>query len=220
MKHSRRLSVFAAITLTIFIFLGITISINPTWLNAFDNYITNVVRLPYPSMTSYYRFFTQFANPPVIAGIFLIILIYLLTKKQNNATIWLSLSTIGMGTIINPLIKLIFKRERPTLEHLVTEHSFSFPSGHANSSMVFYGTLFLLAFTFIQRKKIRILFQLFLGFLIITIGISRIYLGVHFPSDILGGYCLGLTWLLISYPIYKQKQHNWTLTERRNKNDF
>lgn len=97
-------------------------------------------------------------------------------------------------------------RARPTLGHLVVEYSYSFPSGHAATSMILYGSLILILPALMQKKYLRSLLQLILAFIIINVGISRVYLGVHFPSDILGGYLLSLSWLFFTYPFYKAKK--------------
>lgn len=104
-------------------------------------------------------------------------------------------------------------RERPTLEHLVTEHSYSFPSGHSTGSMVLYGTLIFLLPIFIQNKTLLHSLQFFLGLFILSIGVSRIFIGVHFPSDVLGGFSLGLAWLLLTYPIYKNAKDKHKIKE-------
>ena len=82
----------------------------------------------------------------------------------------------------------------------MVEHSYSFPSGHAAGSMILYGTLIFLIPVIIQKKVFRPLIQILLAFIIVSVGISRIYLGVHFPSDILGGFLLSLSWLCFTYP--------------------
>lgn len=104
------------------------------------------------------------------------------------------------------MIKLFFMRERPSLAHLVVETSYSFPSGHAAGSMILYGSLLFLLPAFVQRT-LRTLLQLLMMFIIVSVGISRIYLGVHFPTDIIGGYLLSLSWLCLTYPVYREKEN-------------
>ncbi|HEY0299627.1 MAG TPA: phosphatase PAP2 family protein, partial [Arachidicoccus sp.] len=117
----------------------------------------------------------------------------------------------GIGSI---LLKSIFDRPRPNGIHLVTESSSSFPSGHAMASILCYGTIWLFVPLFIKNKKIRLCIQFLLGLLIISIGISRIYLGVHYPSDIIAGYAVALGWLLGTYPIYVEKSVKYRFQNR------
>lgn len=193
-------------TFVIFAFLSYVIKFYPSWLKAFDNVITSAVRSVYPSWNRFFLWITQFGNTVSIALLFSAILFVLVYGKKYIDAIWLSKGVITIAVVVNPLLKLFFARERPLLNHLVVETSYSFPSGHATASMVFYGSLILLIPLFIQTKIWRISLQWLLIFFILFIGISRIYLGVHFPSDILAGYCESLTWLLFTYPIYRKQR--------------
>ncbi|MDN6347182.1 MAG: phosphatase PAP2 family protein [Tetragenococcus koreensis] len=193
-------------TFLIFAFLSYVVKFYPAWLQPFDNIITSVVRSLYPNCDGFFLWITQFGNVASIAILFLAMLFVLVYGKKYVDALWLSMGVITIAVVINPLLKLFFTRERPLLEHLVVETSFSFPSGHATASMVFYGSLILLVPLFIQSKAWCISLQTCLAIFILLIGISRIYLGVHFPTDILGGYCEGLTWLLFTYPIYRKQR--------------
>lgn len=199
----------SGILLLIFLFLGFIVRFHLQMLAGFDKFFTHLVRIPYPSMNDFFLFVTKFGNPLNAAIIFLCIFLLLLIKKYRTEACWLAINFILIAGALNPLIKLYFSRERPTLQHLVTEHSYSFPSGHSLGSMVLYGTLIFLAPLFFKNKRTVRFFQFFLALVILTIGVSRIYLGVHFPSDILGGYLLGASWLFFTYPIY-QKRTNFT----------
>jgi undecaprenyl-diphosphatase len=201
--------------LLLFAFLGYVVKFYPTWLTPFDETITGFIRSGYPFMTDFFLWVTKFANPITIGTLFVVVLIVLLINRFYSEAIWLSCGTIGVSAILNPLIKLVFMRERPSLEHLVLETSSSFPSGHSTGSMVFYGTLLLLVPVFFHGKVLRWGMRILLGVFIALIGISRIYLGVHFPSDVLGGFCVGLTWLLFTYPYYLQKRFIWRFQQKQ-----
>lgn len=96
------------------------------------------------------------------------------------------------------ILKLLFNRPRPDRAlWLVVQHDASFPSGHSLNCLVFYGTIFYLIFTGIYRTKYRTPILVFLALLIFSIGISRIYLGVHYPTDIIGGWSLGIFLLML-----------------------
>lgn len=121
---------------------------------------------------------------------------------RSKAYSFAILSSFTAMWVLNTLIKEILQRERPSLQHLVEAGGYSFPSGHAMISMGFYGMIF--AIWAIERKiRERSLFlPCVLGaLLIILIGLSRIYLGVHFPTDIVGGYIAGIIWLAFTVPM-------------------
>lgn len=201
--------------LLLFMFLGYTVKFYPHWLNSFDQKITNLVRFDYPHWHSFFLWVTKFGNPSTVTILFVTFLCLFLFWKKYAEAVWLSLGVIGMAAIFNPLIKLFFMRPRPTLLHLVTENSFSFPSGHANGSMIFYGTLCLFIPFFIDSPWIKWGLRAICIFLILSIGISRIYLGVHYPSDILAGYSEGLAWLGFTYPLFKEKRFIWRFTQKQ-----
>ncbi|WP_312498184.1 phosphatase PAP2 family protein [Enterococcus sp.] len=201
--------------LLLFVFLGYIVKFYPSWLNPFDESLTRVIRSGYPLMTPFFLWVTKFANPVTIILLFLVVLVVFLINKYYAEALWLSLGTIGIAGLFNPLIKLVFLRERPTLEHLVVETSSSFPSGHSTGSMVFYGTLLLLVPILFKQPFWQWCLRILLGLLILLIGISRIYVGVHFPSDVLGGFCVGLSWLLLTYTYYLQKRFVWRFTRKQ-----
>lgn len=201
--------------LVVFMFLGYVVRFYPEWLNGFDQTFTSLVRSSYPAANSFFIWITKFANPLTIGILSIAIALVLYSGKYYAEILWLLINTALIAGVANPLIKLIFMRPRPTIEHLVTEHSYSFPSGHSNGSMLLYGTIIFLLPQFIKNQKVCLVLQLFLGVGIFLIGISRIYVGVHFPSDVLGGFCLGLAWLLLTYPIYLEKRFVWRFKNKQ-----
>lgn len=204
MNNKNYTRILGSLSLVILAFLGFSVKFYPSWLLPFDETVTQAVRQLYPSWSPFFLQVTRLANPLTIILLFLVVLLLLLYGKRRVEAIWFSSGVIGIAGIANPAIKLVFMRERPTLEHLVTEHSFSFPSGHSAASMVFYGTLICLIPFLIKNPTVQKILQVLLASLILLIGISRIYLGVHFPSDILGGFSLSLTWLLFTYPLFQK----------------
>lgn len=201
--------------LLIFVFLGYVVRFYPTWLSGFDQVVTSFIRLPYPNWHSFYLWVTKFGNPSTMAILTITFLLVLLVGKRYAEAIWMTLNVVVIGGLFNPLIKLVFMRQRPTLTHLVSESSYSFPSGHSTGSMLLFGTVIFLLPLFIQKTSMRIAIQLLLGLLILSIGASRIYVGVHFPSDVVGGFCLGLSWLLLTYPIYEEKRFIWRFKSKQ-----
>jgi membrane-associated phospholipid phosphatase len=106
-------------------------------------------------------------------------------------------SVIG-GTLFAFIIKILVRRPRPSLPEILVMRarpSFGFPSGHVVRFMIFYGFLFALAYFKLRYGVGRTLTLILLGVLLISIGLSRVYVGEHWPSDVLGGYLTGLCWL-------------------------
>src|SRR5699024_3326183 len=123
-------------------------------------------------------------------------------------------AAVGAG-VLNKTIKYIFRKPRPSFEHLVVQGGYSFPSGHAMGSTIMYGGLLVVLFYLVKSKGIRTLFALLFVGLILLIGISRIYLGVHYPSDIIGGYSLGSAWLYTSVDVFRHLKRSRGLSDYR-----
>jgi len=115
------------------------------------------------------------------------------------------LISLGSSLLLAMAIKLIVARPRPasSLAEIYRYHStWSFPSGHVVSYVAFYGFLFYLVFTRMPRSVLRSALLVLFGGLIGLVGLSRVYLGAHWASDTLGGYCLGLLWLTLMIHLY------------------
>ena len=100
-------------------------------------------------------------------------------------------------TGLNQILKYILQRPRPTEYRLIEETGFSFPSGHSMVSMAFYGYLIYLIYKYVKNKDLKWISIVLLSILICSIGISRIYLGVHYTSDVLGGFLISLSYLIV-----------------------
>lgn len=100
-------------------------------------------------------------------------------------------------TVLNQLLKNILQRPRPTEFRIIEETGYSFPSGHSMTSMAFYGYLIYLIYKYVKNKYVKWISIVLLGILICSIGISRIYLGVHYTSDVLGGFLISVSYLVI-----------------------
>lgn len=139
------------------------------------------------------KFITNFGG-----AIFLIILtitLFILIKnKKIGLSIILNLIVI---TGLNQILKNILQRPRPTEYRLIEETGFSFPSGHSMVSMAFYGYLIYLIYKYVKNKDLKWISIMLLSILICSIGISRIYLGVHYTSDVLGGFLISLSYLIV-----------------------
>ncbi len=162
------------------------------------NYISN--NIINKNRTEIVKVITNITSPIMVI---ITALILVLAIKDKKIKISLVINLLGI-TIINNLIKVIIARPRPEINKLVTETGYSFPSGHSITSMVFYGYLVYLTYKYINNKKIKIPLIIFLILLIPTIGLSRIYLGVHYTSDVLCGFLLGIIYLILFISISKK----------------
>ena len=122
---------------------------------------------------------------------------FLFIKKRH----WYSIKVpaVALSSLLLMLIlKLTFRRDRPLDPLLQAAKGFSFPSGHALMSVTFYGLLILIVWQNIKKAWLRWTLSVFLILLIVAIGLSRVFLRVHYASDVLGGFTVGLVWLLLS----------------------
>ena len=140
----------------------------------------------------------------IIVGATLIVLAY---KKRWNDLSALAICLAGAG-LLSVLLKNSFHRLRPDSFFLVQETSYSFPSGHAMATMCFYGMLAFFLMKEVKSWPVRLLIATLTIILSLIIGISRIYLGVHYPTDVVAGYAVGFMWLTfcISFLLRQEKK--------------
>lgn len=161
-----------------------------------------IIKLKSDSFTKFMKFITFFASTKFITSIVIILFIISLFKGKLPLIVnWIILGEM----LINNIIKVIVKRDRPTLINLVTETTYSFPSGHTMIAVVLYGLLIYLCNKSNINKKFKIIFSVLFTILIILIMMSRIYLGAHFFSDVIAGACLAMCYLLLMISILERR---------------
>lgn len=139
------------------------------------------------------KFITNFGGAIFVISLTTILFFVIKDKKIGISII----TNLGIVTILNQIIKFIMQRPRPTEFRIIEETGYSFPSGHSMISMAFYGYLIYLIYKYVKNKYIKWISIVVLSLLICTIGISRIYLGVHYTSDVLGGFLISISYLVI-----------------------
>ncbi len=139
------------------------------------------------------KFITQFGGSIFLVS-FAIFLFLVLKNKKIGFCIWLNLVCVA---VLNITMKAIFQRPRPEDLFLIEESGYSFPSGHSMVSAAFYGFLIYLIYHCVKNPYLKWALIVFLVFFIGLIGISRIYLGVHYTSDVLGGFFLSISYLIV-----------------------
>lgn len=145
------------------------------------------------SFTPIAKFITNFGGA---IWLLLLIILSLIVFKNKKIKIALVLNLI-IATALNFILKNIVQRPRPTEFRIIEETGYSFPSGHSMVSMAFYGYLIYLTYKYIKNKYLKFAIITLLSLLIISIGISRIYLGVHYTSDVIAGFLLSIAYLII-----------------------
>lgn len=179
------------------LFIELTEQLKTEVLDTYDHQITEyVISFRKPSLTKYFIFVTKVGDiyGYLVVLTSMVVLSIFVFKKWTyviKTTIVLALSAVS-----NMILKRFIDRARPGIEHLVSVETLSYPSGHAMSAMAFYGFVIYLFYRFKINKYLKIGIITLLVILIFSIGISRIYLGVHFPSDIAGGYIAGFIWVI------------------------
>ena len=155
-------------------------------------------------ITPIMKLITFFGGATCLIGLTLVLFITIKNKKIG-LLIGINLVTI---TILNQIFKFILQRPRPTENRIINENGYSFPSGHSMISMAFYGFLIYLIYKYVKNKKIKYISITLISVLIIFIGISRIYLGVHYTSDVLAGFLFSISYLIIYVLIANNKVLN------------
>ncbi len=169
-------------------------------ISGFDNNIYNLIsNIISDRMTSIMKFITFLGSSYTIITITLLLILF------SNDRIYYCINLISIF-IINQLLKIIVARPRPVDINIIIEKGYSFPSGHSMVSMAVYGLLIYFIYKEIEDKFLKWFLIVLLSILIILIGISRIYLGVHFASDVLCGFILSLIWLILFISIIEKKR--------------
>ncbi len=164
-------------------------------IKSFDEAIYNfLIQIMSDNVTTIAKIITNFGGATILISICLAV--QLIIKNKKYGTI-MSINLITI-TLLNLLIKHIVARERPNVLRLVKETGYSFPSGHSMASAAFYGfVIYLIYKSKIKNKKVKIALCSVIGALILLIGLSRIYLGVHYASDVLAGFIISFTYLIL-----------------------
>lgn len=155
-------------------------------------------------------FLARMGSPPVIVGMaFLAALLGLAWKKVRGAAWTLPIAVIGAGVIIQG-VKLLVHRPRPSFfTPLLHEAGYSFPSGHLLIAMVVYGLLGYFALHLFKNEAARLAVRIVTVLIVVSIGVSRVYVGVHYPTDVLAGWTAGVPWLIACLYLHEVLARRW-----------
>ncbi len=192
--------------MAIILFVILAIAIEADYLTRFESWVySESIEHMSPNLTTILIIITNIGGPIGVAAISLII--FLVPKLRNKIAIPVSI-TICSSFAIDVILKNIFARERPNILRLISETSYSFPSGHAMVNMALYSMLIIYAYKLIKKSEIKWGAIAFMTVLVVLIGFTRIYLGVHYAGDIIGGWLLGFAVTMIVYMAMKKTTIN------------
>ncbi|MDQ0193203.1 phosphatase PAP2 family protein [Paenibacillus wynnii] len=182
------------------VFAAIAVLVVNNWVSNLDLYIINKVQsVESPFLTSLAKSLSFVGSSQLALELALITMVLLIIVVRHRMELVLFLWVVVLGSqILNMFLKLQFHRARPTIYQMIEQEGHSFPSGHSMTAFSLYVVIAYLLWHSISSKSGRRL--LIAGTILITTGIgwSRVYLGVHYPSDVIGGYTASAAWLMLS----------------------
>lgn len=202
----------SCISLVVFVILSSLLITNR--LQAFDQKITNIILSYRNPVVTEIMLFVTFLGSIFACFLFLLIASIFCYAKRNTQNLSLLFKTFILGPLVSLLLKELFQRPRPDEFRLIEEIGYSYPSGHAFSSLLFYGALIYMLWkspTIPMKNGLNLL----LSSIILLTGVSRIYLGVHYPSDVLAGYASSLPLLLLFIWFDQKKLAKATIVVRK-----
>ena len=215
MKDKQTYLTKGSFALLLFVILGYIVKFYPDMLIGFDQPIQTAIRGDLPDfLTILFRTITHLIDIPVIIT-WVLIVAFIFYRKQWKLESYLMLGNLTLAGILIVTFKNIYQRPRPEILHLVEEKGFSFPSGHSLAVTIMVGTLIVIFSQRIKEQLWKKIVQILLGFYLLSVLVSRVYLGVHYPSDVLASLCVGLGVLFIEFPFYDKLRFQWRFTGKQ-----
>ena len=183
----KREKLLKILPLVLFGFLALCI--HASFMSRFESWVYHraVIRMT-PVFTNALKLITRLGDTTEV----LVFCLLLIAIKRTRKTIAFPVSlAVISSTMLNAVLKNVFARQRPNILRLVNESSYSFPSGHAMITATLYTMLILLAFWFLKSSVLKTIVTAICLFMILAIGFSRIYLGVHYVDDVIAGWLIG-----------------------------
>ncbi len=211
LKHYKNAS-YAALA---FVILGYVVKFYPAYLTGFDTAIQTTIRDDLPAIASqFWTSITVLGNViPLFSLVFILAVFFYWKSWKAEACLLVGSLFLMMGA--STALKFLYQRPRPTIEWVISTIGYSFPSWHTAATMLVAAVLAIVLYQRCQRKFWRYFGQVLVIALAILVAISRIYIGVHFPTDIIGGWLLALTLLLGLYPTYDRYRFTWRFQSKQ-----
>jgi undecaprenyl-diphosphatase len=193
----RLLNIIFFLTLFIFIVIAVSVSVYPE--NSFDNYVRLQMRsLAAAGLVSFWIRLTFFGSFEFLFPAYVILI--LIIVLQRKVRFGLSIASLAIGGFLSvQLLKQIFQRHRPPIPLMPNVIDYSFPSGHSTSSLIFCAVLSYLLWYSSVPRSLRMAGMILLILLTGSIGLSRIVLSLHYPTDVVAGFCIGTLWSIAWY---------------------
>ena len=211
LKHYKNAS-YAALA---FVILGYVVKFYPAYLTGFDTAIQTTIRDDLPAIASqFWTSITVLGNViPLFSLVFILAVFFYWKSWKAEACLLVGSLFLMMGA--STALKFLYQRPRPTIEWVISTIGYSFPSWHTAATMLVAAVLAIVLYQRCQRKFWCYFGQILVIALAILVAISRIYIGVHFPTDIIGGWLLALTLLLGLYPTYDRYRFTWRFQSKQ-----
>lgn len=209
MKDKQTFMMKGTFALLLFVILGYVVKFYSEQLKTLDSSVQTAIRGDLPeTLTLLFRAITHLIDIPVIIS-WVLIVAFIFYRKQWKMESYLMLGNLTLAGILIVTFKNIYQRPRPEILHLVEEKGFSFPSGHSLAVTIMVGTLIVILSQRIKNTVWRKIVQILLSLYIVSVLVSRIYLGVHYPSDVIASLCVGLGVLFMEFPFYDKLRFQW-----------
>lgn len=183
------------------------VTTHQAWVTVVDTHLIHLIRQPLaPAGTQGMIMITSAGNPRCVVWITLLLLAVLVIARRFRAALMILINVAGWAGLGNTVIKNLVQRPRPTVHRLVAASSYSFPSGHSVTAMLLWGAVIVLTAYYLANHPVWKSVIISLASLwIVAIGVSRVFVGVHYPTDVLGGWLLGFCCLTLT---------QWALTRK------
>lgn len=192
------------IVIPIILFAFLALYIQAGYSIRFENWVyAEAVEHMNPFLTNIIRIITHLGDPIIVTSITILLVIIPNTRKKVGYPM---AAAVIVSEALNLILKEIFARERPNILQLVNETTYSFPSGHAMINITVYTMLGIFAIKYIRSKKIKISVVIMCIIMPLIISFSRVYLGVHYAGDVLGGMLLGFAVTVFIYALLKKEE--------------
>jgi undecaprenyl-diphosphatase len=201
--------------LSLFVFAYLAHEVVQENEQAFDNKISGYIfSFSNDQVISIMKFFTFFGTIQFLVPAYIVLLIYFYRKKRFRYCINIIIISISSSALMFAL-KEIFHRARPQLP-IIKSLTYSFPSGHALTSFIFCSILIYFTWKSRLQSFWKWLFIILLLLFTFTIGLSRIILRVHYPSDVIAGFCLGIAWVILSFWLLRKIDYSNIFFKEKN----
>jgi undecaprenyl-diphosphatase len=195
---------FVILLLAITGFQGLSILISRNQLKHFDVSIIQVIQgWENPVLTKIAELISRIGSSSVTIPLIIVVAIVLFVVLKHRKELILLIGGMLGSSLLNELLKRLYHRARPDIHRIVQEQGFSFPSGHSMAAFTLYAILIFILWRHIPKRGGRITLIVIGLSMILCIGLSRIYLGVHYPSDVLGGYWVSACWVAICIRLFR-----------------